>query len=54
MIPASHRLSRNTLLAKRCDVFIGTGQGDDLVLNTNALYHSAYALVYDLAATWTE
>jgi quinoprotein dehydrogenase-associated probable ABC transporter substrate-binding protein len=37
---------RNTLFAKRCDVVIGTGQGDPMVLNTNALYRSAYALIY--------
>ncbi len=44
--PQAIGFTRNTLLAKRCDVIIGTGQGDDLVLNTNALYRSAYALVY--------
>ena len=44
--PQAIGFARNTLLAKRCDVIIGTGQGDDLVLNTNAVYHSAYALVY--------
>jgi quinoprotein dehydrogenase-associated probable ABC transporter substrate-binding protein len=44
--PQAVGFTRNTLLAKRCDVIIGTGQGDDLVLNTNALYRSAYALVY--------
>jgi len=44
--PQAMGFTRNTLLAKRCDVIIGTGQGDDLVLNTNALYRSAYALVY--------
>jgi len=44
--PQATGFTRNTLLAKRCDVIIGTGQGDDLVLNTNALYRSAYALVY--------
>ena len=37
---------RNTLFAKRCDVVIGTGQGDAMVLNTNSLYSSSYALVY--------
>jgi len=44
--PQAVGFTRNTLLAKRCDVIIGTGQGDDLVLNTNALYRSAYALVF--------
>jgi quinoprotein dehydrogenase-associated probable ABC transporter substrate-binding protein len=38
--------ARNTLLAKRCDLIIGTGQGDELVLNTNHVYRSAWALVY--------
>ena len=44
--PQAIGFTRNTLLAKRCDVIIGTGQGDELVLNTNALYRSAYALIY--------
>jgi quinoprotein dehydrogenase-associated probable ABC transporter substrate-binding protein len=44
--PQAIGFTRNTLLAKRCDLIIGTGQGDELVLNTNALYRSAYALVY--------
>lgn len=44
--PQAIGFTRNTLLAKRCDLIIGTGQGDDLVLNTNALYRSAYALLY--------
>ncbi len=44
--PQATGFTRNTLLAKRCDVIIGTGQGDELVLNTNALYRSAYALIY--------
>jgi quinoprotein dehydrogenase-associated probable ABC transporter substrate-binding protein len=44
--PQAIGFTRNTLLAKRCDVIIGTGQGDELVLNTNHLYRSAYALVY--------
>jgi quinoprotein dehydrogenase-associated probable ABC transporter substrate-binding protein len=44
--PQAVGFTRNTLLAKRCDVIIGTGQGDELVLNSNALYRSAYALVY--------
>jgi quinoprotein dehydrogenase-associated probable ABC transporter substrate-binding protein len=44
--PQAVGFARNTLLAKRCDLIIGTGQADDLVLNTNHLYRSAYALVY--------
>jgi quinoprotein dehydrogenase-associated probable ABC transporter substrate-binding protein len=44
--PQAVGFTRNTLLAKRCDVIIGTGQGDELVLNTNALYRSSYALIY--------
>jgi quinoprotein dehydrogenase-associated probable ABC transporter substrate-binding protein len=44
--PQAMGFTRNTLLAKRCDVIIGTGQGDELVLNTNAFYRSAYALIY--------
>ena len=44
--PQAVGFTRNTLLAKRCDVIIGTGQGDELVLNTNALYRSVYALIY--------
>jgi hypothetical protein len=39
--PQAIGFTRNTLLAKRCDVIIGTGQGDELVLNTNHLYRSA-------------
>jgi quinoprotein dehydrogenase-associated probable ABC transporter substrate-binding protein len=44
--PQAMGFVRNTLLAKRCDVIIGTGQGDSEVLNTNHLYRSTYALVY--------
>jgi quinoprotein dehydrogenase-associated probable ABC transporter substrate-binding protein len=44
--PQAVGFTRNTLLAKRCDLIIGTGQGDDLVLNTNHVYRSTYALVY--------
>ena len=44
--PQAVGFTRNTLLAKRCDVIIGTGQGDELVLNTNHLYRTAYALIY--------
>ena len=38
--------NRNTLFAKRCDLVIGTGQGDESLLNTNAIYSSSYALLY--------
>jgi len=44
--PQAMGFERNTLLAKRCDVIIGTGQANKEVLNTNHLYRSAYALVY--------
>jgi len=44
--PQAVGFTRNTLLAKRCDLIISTGQGNDLVLNTNPLYRSAYALIY--------
>lgn len=44
--PQAMGFTRSTLLAKRCDVIIGTGQGNKEVLNTNHLYRSAYALVY--------
>jgi len=44
--PQATGFVRNTLLAKRCDVIIGTGQGNELVLNTNHFYRSAYSLVY--------
>ena len=37
---------RNTLFAKRCDLVMGTGQGDEMVLNSNALYRSAYVIIY--------
>ena len=37
---------RSTLFAKRCDLVIGTGQGDPSLLNTNAIYSSAYVLLY--------
>jgi quinoprotein dehydrogenase-associated probable ABC transporter substrate-binding protein len=44
--PQAMGFARSTLLAKRCDLIVGTGQGNELVLNTNALYRSAYALIY--------
>jgi quinoprotein dehydrogenase-associated probable ABC transporter substrate-binding protein len=44
--PQATGFIRNTLFAKRCDVVMGYAQGDELVLNTNAYYRSAFALVY--------
>ncbi len=44
--PKSMGFVRMTLGAKRCDLVIGWGQGDDIVLNTNAIYRSTSALVY--------
>ena len=35
-----------TLARKRCDLVIGWGQGDEMVLNTNAIYRSTSAIVY--------
>lgn len=43
--PQATGFIRNTLAAKRCDVVIGSAQGDDLVLNTNHYYRSTYALI---------
>ncbi|HEX6001722.1 MAG TPA: substrate-binding domain-containing protein [Hyphomicrobiaceae bacterium] len=44
--PMATGFIRNTLFAKRCDVVMGYAQGDELVLNTNHYYSSAYTLVY--------
>ena len=44
--PQATGFLRNTLFAKRCDLVIGTGQGDPSLLNTNAIYASAYVLLY--------
>lgn len=44
--PKSQGFIRQTLSAKRCDVVIGWGQGDELVLNTNAIYRSTSAIIY--------
>lgn len=55
--PKSMGFVRRTLFAKRCDLVIGWGQGDELVLNTNHIYRSIYALVVpansDLASVET-
>jgi quinoprotein dehydrogenase-associated probable ABC transporter substrate-binding protein len=44
--PKSMGFIRMTLGAKRCDLVIGWGQGDDIVLNTNAIYRSTSVLIY--------
>jgi quinoprotein dehydrogenase-associated probable ABC transporter substrate-binding protein len=44
--PKTMGFVRMTLNAKRCDLVIGWGQGDDMVLNTNAIYRSTSALIY--------
>jgi quinoprotein dehydrogenase-associated probable ABC transporter substrate-binding protein len=44
--PKSTGFIRMTLGSKKCDLVIGWGQGDDLVLNTNAIYRSTSALIY--------
>ena len=44
--PKSMGFIRMTLGAKRCDLVVGWGQGDDVVLNTNAIYRSTSVLIY--------
>jgi len=44
--PQATGFIRRTLFAKRCDLVMGYAQGDEMVLNTNAYYRSAYALVF--------
>jgi quinoprotein dehydrogenase-associated probable ABC transporter substrate-binding protein len=44
--PQATGFVRRTLFARRCDVVMGYAQGDEMVLNTNHYYRSAYALVY--------
>ncbi|GGF78896.1 hypothetical protein GCM10007301_43640 [Azorhizobium oxalatiphilum] len=44
--PQATGFLRNTLFAKRCDLVMGYVQGDELVLNTNPYYRSAYVLVH--------
>ncbi len=44
--PKATGFIRMTLFAKKCDLVIGWGQGDDMVLNTNAIYRSVSAIVY--------
>lgn len=43
--PMAMGFVRRTLSAVQCDVIIGYAQGDELVLNTNAYYTSAYVIV---------
>ncbi len=43
--PMATGFVRRTLADNRCDVIIGYAQGDELVLNTNHYYTSAYVLV---------
>jgi quinoprotein dehydrogenase-associated probable ABC transporter substrate-binding protein len=45
-LPQSLGFVRQTLAAKRCDLIVGTVQGEELVLNTNHYYRSTYALIY--------
>lgn len=44
--PKATGFIRMTLASKKCDLVIGWGQGDEMVLNTNAIYRSTSALVY--------
>jgi quinoprotein dehydrogenase-associated probable ABC transporter substrate-binding protein len=44
--PQATGFIRQTLFAKRCDIVMGYAQGDELVLNSNHYYTSAYALVH--------
>ena len=44
--PKATGFIRMTLFAKKCDLVIGWGQGDDMVLNTNAIYRSTSAIIY--------
>jgi quinoprotein dehydrogenase-associated probable ABC transporter substrate-binding protein len=44
--PQATGFIRRTLFAKACDLVVGYAQGDEMVLNTNHYYRSAYALVY--------
>lgn len=43
--PMATGFIRRTLAANECDVVIGYAQGDELVLNTNHYYTSAYVLI---------
>jgi quinoprotein dehydrogenase-associated probable ABC transporter substrate-binding protein len=48
--PDSTGFIRNTLLARRCDLVMGTVMGNDMVQGSNPYYHSSFALVYRSAA----
>ena len=41
--PQAAGFVRMTLAAHRCDVIMGSPQGDDLVQGTNPYYRTAYA-----------
>lgn len=43
--PQAMGFIRQTLFAKRCDVVMGWGQGDTMVLNTNPYLRSVYSLI---------
>jgi quinoprotein dehydrogenase-associated probable ABC transporter substrate-binding protein len=43
--PMAQGFVRRTLIENRCDVIVGFAQGDEMVLNTNHYYTSAYVLV---------
>ncbi len=43
--PQATGFIRRTLFAKACDLVIGYAQGDEMVLNSNHYYKSAYALI---------
>jgi len=43
--PMATGFIRNTLRANRCDVVMGYAQGDEMVLNTNHYFTSAFTLV---------
>lgn len=43
--PQATGFVRNTLSKGLCDIIMGYAQGDELVLNTNAYYTSAYVIV---------
>ncbi|MBT4770745.1 MAG: quinoprotein dehydrogenase-associated putative ABC transporter substrate-binding protein [Rhodospirillaceae bacterium] len=40
------RFVRDTLLAKKCDIIMGTGAGDPSVQNTNPYYETGYVMIY--------
>ncbi len=44
--PGGYGLIRNTLMAKRCDMVMGTIQEDSMTMNTKPYYRSTYALIF--------